>query len=61
MTEPVLIIADITKDYILQTDASDYALGAVLLQEDLIKLQHPISLCKAKCRRSSISFKINLK
>ena len=56
MTEPVLIIADITKDYILQTDASDYALGAVLLQEDLIKLLHPIAYASRSLNKAERNY-----
>jgi hypothetical protein len=32
-TSPILILPDINKDYILDTDACDYAVGAVLSQE----------------------------
>ena len=40
---PVLIIADPSKPYILYTDASDIALGAVLLQRDSDGNLHPIA------------------
>ena len=42
-TQPVLGIADPNKDYIIDTDSSDYALGAVLQQEDDNKQLHPIA------------------
>jgi transposase InsO family protein len=40
---PVLGIADPTKNYILHTDASDHAMGAILQQEDENGDKHPIA------------------
>ena len=40
-SSPILAQNDPTKPYILKTDASDYALGAFLLQESGAE-QHPI-------------------
>ena len=40
---PVLRTADPTKDYYLHTDASDFALGATLMQKDEDGNVHPIA------------------
>ena len=43
VSKPVLCIADPSKPYILYTDASDIALGAVLMQRDEDGQLHPIA------------------
>jgi len=58
VTEPVLKQADINKDYILETDASDKVISAVLLQEDSNGDKHPIAyasktLNSAQCNYST--------
>jgi transposase InsO family protein len=40
---PVLAVADPNKQYILHTDASDHAMGAILMQEDDDHQLHPIA------------------
>ncbi len=45
---PLLWVADPTKPYILQTDASDRGLGAVLSQEDEQGEEHPIAFASLK-------------
>jgi hypothetical protein len=40
---PVLAVADPNKNYILHTDASDHAMGAILQQEDENGDKHPIA------------------
>ena len=43
VSAPVLSIADPNKEYVLHTDASDYAMGAILMQEDENGDLHPIA------------------
>ena len=47
-TTPVLKSPDFTKDFILQTDASERGVGAVLSQKDDEGLDHPISYFSRK-------------
>jgi hypothetical protein len=42
-THPVLAVADPNKRYVLHTDASDYAFGAILMQEDEAAFLHPVA------------------
>ena len=48
MTRPVLQVADPGKPFLLQTDASDYGLGAVLSQEDAKDEEHPVAFASRK-------------
>ena len=43
VSKPVLAVADPNKSYILHTDASDHAMGAILMQEDENGEAHPIA------------------
>jgi transposase InsO family protein len=43
VSKPVLAVADPNKPYILHTDASDHAMGAILIQEDENGEAHPIA------------------
>ena len=43
MTAPVLVFAEYTKPFLLETDASKDGLGAVLSQKQADGLYHPIA------------------
>ena len=49
--EPVLIAPDFTKQFIMTVDASDQGIGAVLMQEDSIGIQHPICYFSKKLNK----------
>jgi hypothetical protein len=40
---PILAYADLSKPFILEADASDFALGSVLLQVKEVECVHPIA------------------
>ena len=42
---PILVFPDFEKEFIVQTDASLYAVGAVLSQLDDEGNEHPIAYC----------------
>ena len=48
LSAPVLVTPDYEKPFKLQVDASNYGAGAVLLQESLSKVDHPISFFSQK-------------
>ena len=45
---PILRLADLQRTFILQTDASDTGVGAVLLQEDDEAVKHPVAFASRK-------------
>jgi len=47
-TPPILKLPDVTKPFILQTDASHIGIGAVLLQEDAAGEKRPVAFASRK-------------
>ena len=47
-TAPILAMPDFKKPFIMHVDASDLGVGAVLMQEDVHKLEHPICYLSRK-------------
>lgn len=50
ISAPVLKSADLSQPFILRTDASDYAIGAVLAQKDKEGKEHPVAYESRKLR-----------
>ena len=48
MHEPVLCVASFEKSFKLAEDASDVGAGAVLLQEDVNEVEHPVNYFSKK-------------
>jgi hypothetical protein len=48
MSVPVLLTPDTSKPFTIETDASDFAIGAVLLQMGLDGLDHPVAFDSSK-------------
>ncbi len=52
ISPPILAFPDFTKDFALQTDASNAAIGAVLGKKDDEDLGHPIAFASRTIRKS---------
>ena len=48
LTPPILKVAEPTKCYVLQTDASEQGLGAVLSQIYQNRVEHPVAFASRK-------------
>ena len=47
-SSPVLLLPDFNRDFVLQTDASDRGVGAVLSQVDQEGIEHPVAYFSQK-------------
>jgi hypothetical protein len=53
---PVLLIADTSKRFVMETDASDFAVGAVLLQDGEDLRLHPVAFESRKLNKVQINY-----
>ena len=58
MTAPVLLHVDPTKPFIVETDASDFAIGAILSQPDKNGVHHPVAYYSRKFTAPEINYPI---
>lgn len=59
--EPVLIQPDRTKPYRIETDASEWAVGAVLMQEDSDSKWHPVAYDGRKLNKAELNYPVHEK
>ena len=57
-TQPILSFFDPEKEIILETDASDHAVGAVLSQPDYLKRLHPVAFHSRKFSPGELNYEI---
>jgi hypothetical protein len=55
---PILIHPDPAKPFIVETDASDFALGAILSQFGIDGLQHPVAFYSRKLTNVEINYQV---
>ncbi len=55
---PILIHPNPVKPFIVETDASDFALGAILFQFGLDGLLHPIAFYSRKLTSAEINYQV---
>ena len=58
---PVLAMANLEKPFIIHVDASDLGVAAVLMQEDVRKLEHPICYFSKKFNSTQKNYSISEK
>lgn len=58
LSPPILGYPDWSRDFILQTDSSDLALGAVLSQTDNEGAEHPIGYAGRSLKKGELNYKI---
>ncbi len=56
--EPCLALPNFERPFALCTDASKYALGAVLVQEDKTGFQHPVCFASRKLNNAEINYSV---
>jgi hypothetical protein len=57
-TAPVLVMPDLTKPFVVETDASNYAVGAVLLQKAEDNHLHPVAFKSCKLNSSQRKYPV---
>jgi len=55
---PVLIHPNLAKPFIVETDASDFALGAILFQSGIDGLLHPVAFYSWKLTSAEINYQV---
>jgi hypothetical protein len=55
---PILIHHDPAKPFIVETDASDFALGAILSQSGIDGLLHPVTFYSQKLTSAEINYQV---
>ena len=58
LSPPILIYPDMTKPFVLQTDASQYAIGAVLSQLDSEGHDHPIAYISRTLNKHELNYSV---
>ena len=58
MSAPILLHPDPTKPFIVETDASDFAIGAILSQSDIDGILHPVAYFSRKFTAPEINYPI---
>ena len=56
---PVLVVFDPDKPIFLETDASDYALGAIMYQKDNQGQLHPVAFLSWKFNSAELNYQIH--
>jgi len=60
-TSPVLLLPDYGKPFTLITDASNYATGAILEQDDALGRSHPVAYYSKSLQPAERNYKIHNK
>jgi len=56
---PVLLLPDYSKSFMLITDPSDFAAGAILEQEDALGRSHPVAFFSKSLQLAEQNYKIH--